>query len=97
MYVYDKRARLRILYDILGSIKRMKDGARFTYILYRTNLSVPLLKNYLKILLKDGLISQTNVNNKIVYRLTKKGNQFIKEMQKIDKMIRSLGFLRIQK
>lgn len=82
------RARLEIVYDILHFIKKCEDGAKPTHILYKANLSVPLLKKYLKTLLADGLIYKIVRNNRALYKLTRKGINFIEEVKKIDKMTR---------
>lgn len=81
-----KRARLEIVYDILHFIKKSENGAKPTHILYKANLSFPLLEKYLKILLLDGLICKIVRNKRVLYKLTRKGINFIEEVKKIDKM-----------
>ena len=84
-----KRARLEIVCDILFFIRRSKNGAKSTHILYKANLSVPLLQKYLKALLADRLIYKIIIKNKrSVYKLTKHGVEFINQIKKIDKMTR---------
>ena len=83
-----KRARLEIVCDILFFIRRSKNGAKSTHILYKANLSVPLLQKYLKTLLADRLIYKIIKNKRSVYKLTKHGVEFINQIKKIDKMTR---------
>lgn len=81
-----KRARTEIIYDMLYFIQNSKGHARSTNILYRTNLSVSLLKKYLNGLLGDGMITTVTRKGKIFYIVTEKGIEFINLMRRIDSM-----------
>lgn len=94
-----KRARIEIISDILLFVKKAGD-AKPTNILYKANLSVPLLKGYLNTLVKDGMISRTSKGKKTIYAITEKGNKFIgilKEMNSMTQIIEIYGSKRIRK
>ena len=94
-----KRARIEIISDILLFVKKVGD-AKPTNILYKANLSVPLLKGYLNKLIRDDLISRTSNGKKAIYNITEKGNKFIeilKEMNSMTQIIEIYGNKRIQK
>lgn len=81
-----KRARLEIVCDILFFIKNEPYGAKPTHILYRANLSPKLLNKYLKMLIRDNLIKKKEENNKIRYKITRKGFDFLNKVKSLDKM-----------
>ena len=80
------RSRVEIISDILFSVKKGGETTRSTHILYKSNLSVPLLKKYMKSLLKDGLIEKTERKNSTFYKLTDKGFKFVRLLQKLNPM-----------
>lgn len=81
-----KRARLEIVCDILFFIKNESYGAKPTHILYKANLSPKLLNKYLRMLIRDNLIKKKEENNKIRYRITKKGLEFLNKVKSLGKM-----------
>ena len=80
------RSKLEIVYDILIYIKNEEDGARSTHILYKANLSPTLLKKYLKVLVRDGLIRKRKTEDIVKYKITKKGLSFLKKLKSIDRI-----------
>jgi predicted transcriptional regulator len=82
------RARIEIVYDVLLFVRNEISGAKPTHILYKANLSPRLLNRYLRVLVDDGLIKRVKIENKIKYKITKKGMNFIKILKKLDKMTR---------
>lgn len=70
------RGSLDIIADILEA---SKGKVRKTYLMYRCNLSFKQLENYLKLLLKRGLISaiEDDGNNASLYKTTEKGEYFL--------------------
>lgn len=81
-----KRARLEIVCDILFFIKSQTYGAKPTHILYKANLSPKLLSQYLKMMARDNLIKKIEENNKVRYRITKRGIEFLNKVKSLDKM-----------
>lgn len=68
------RSRYEVIAAILKSAGR--DETR-TKIMYKAMLSNDQCKIYLDSLLNSGLIQGSNSGNKMVYRITQKGNKFL--------------------
>lgn len=68
----------RSRYEVIAAILRSstKEETR-TKIMYKAMLSNDQCKIYLDSLLQSGLIQEVNIGNKIVYRITHKGNKFL--------------------
>jgi predicted transcriptional regulator len=68
----------RSRYEVIAAILRSatKEETR-TKIMYKAMLSNDQCKIYLDSLLQSGLIQEVNIANKIVYRITHKGNKFL--------------------
>lgn len=68
----------RSRYEVIAAILKsaFKDETR-TKIMYKAMLSNDQCKIYLDSLLQSGLIQEINSGNKMVYRITQKGNMFI--------------------
>jgi predicted transcriptional regulator len=68
----------RSRYEVIAAI--LKSSAREetrTKIMYKAMLSNDQCKIYLDSLLNSGLIQEVNNGNKLVYRITHKGNKFL--------------------
>lgn len=74
-----KRNPLEIMHDILKTVKNKRGPVNPTYILYKSNLSYKMLKEYLGELIKKELIKETIEKNKKSYSLTKKGEEYLAE------------------
>ena len=68
-----KRSKLEITADIL---RVSVGGARKSHIVYQANLNFQIIKNYLKELIKSGLL-QSPTNESKLYITTEKGLQYI--------------------
>jgi predicted transcriptional regulator len=68
----------RSRYEVIAAILRSatKEETR-TKIMYKAMLSNDQCKIYLDSLLQSGLIQEADIGNKIVYRITHKGNKFL--------------------
>ena len=68
----------RSRYEVIAAILRSatKEETR-TKIMYKAMLSNDQCKIYLDSLLQSSLIQEVNIGNKIVYRITHKGNKFL--------------------
>jgi predicted transcriptional regulator len=77
------RSRTEIVSEILELAKG--EGISKTKIMYGAYLSFSQLKEYLNLLLYNGMLSYNKANNK--YRTTQKGLEFLKAHQYIDGML----------
>lgn len=68
------RSRTEIISEILGLVKG--DGLSKTKIMYGAYLSFTQLKEYLNVLLYNGMLSYNKGTNK--YRITEKGRDFLR-------------------
>lgn len=68
----------RSRYEVIAAILRSasKEETR-TKIMYKAMLSNDQCKIYLDSLLQSGLVQEINSGNKMVYRITHKGNTFL--------------------
>lgn len=71
-----KRNPLEIMYDILDTINKKRGPANPTHILYKSNLSYKMLKDYINELLEKDFIKEEG-DKKRVYSLTKKGKEYL--------------------
>jgi predicted transcriptional regulator len=73
---FKNRNRLGIVANILTIAKQ---GALKTHLMYRANLSYTMLRDYLKFLLDNGLLSESRYpEDKVtLYRTTEKGVRFL--------------------
>lgn len=69
-----RRDKLGIIAEIL---EISKEGTLKTQIMYRANLSFAQLNEYLKFMLKTGLLKKFRINGKDVYSATEKGIVFL--------------------
>ncbi len=69
-----RRDKLSIIAEIL---EIAKEGTLKTQIMYRANLSFAQLNDYLKFMMKNGLLKKFHVNGKDVYSATEKGVDFL--------------------
>jgi predicted transcriptional regulator len=69
-----RRDKLSIIAEIL---EIAKDGTLKTQIMYKANLSFAQLSDYVKFMLKTGLINKFRANGKDVYAATEKGLEFL--------------------
>jgi len=67
-----------------GRLQIAEEGCRKTRIMYLGNLSFELLRKYLDILVKRGLLEVQDRGEKI-YRTTEKGRHFLQEFQELQR------------
>ncbi|MEM0465106.1 MAG: winged helix-turn-helix domain-containing protein [Candidatus Pacearchaeota archaeon] len=86
-----KRERLEVIKDILDSIR---EGRRIkpTRLLYASNLSPQMFKEYIDELMKKDFIKlESDDNGKKTFILTKKGYEFLQEYRIIEDFIKNFG------
>lgn len=79
--------------DIIETIKKEGGKSGVTRILYGANLSYDRLMKYLRELVEAGLIKEIKENEKTLYVLTIKGDNFIKEYKKIKEFAEAFGIV----
>lgn len=84
-----KRSRISILAEILKLVGESGE-IKPTHILYRANLSHPRMKKYLSLLKEGGFIEEVKLK-RTVYRITEKGDKFISEIKKVEKLSDAFG------
>jgi len=80
------RGRLEIMSAIL-SMCNANSNTRKTRIMYKSNLSYSQLQRYLAFLVSMGLLEKENVGGTEFFKLTKKGDDFLKEYQQIKRLL----------
>lgn len=87
-----KRDRLEIIHDILRVIQDHKGVVRPTHILYKSNLSHPMLTEYVEELKTKGfVIESTDKGGKKSYELTQKGFNYLRDYSVIRGFVDSYG------
>jgi predicted transcriptional regulator len=86
-----KRERLDIIRDVLNSIRENRN-IKPTRLLYASNLSPQMFKEYINELIGKGFIRlDVDKNDKKTFSLTKKGNEFLEEYKVIENFIENFG------
>lgn len=85
-----KRERLEIIKDILNAI-RTKREIKPTRLLYASNLSPQMFKDYISELREKRLIEEKEIKDKKFFILTPKGNNFLEEYRSIEVFIKNFG------
>ena len=83
-----KRERIEIIYDILKAIRDKGPDAKPTHVLYRSNLSSQMLKEYLQELSEKGFITESKGRN-VVYNLTVRGFRYTQYFSVIKRFMES--------
>ncbi len=86
------RSKLRIIADILQTIRDEGGLTGPTKILYGANLSYDRLMKYLDELKALGLVSEDRgEDDRVLYRITSKGISFLVEFKKIKEFAEAFG------
>ncbi len=86
-----KRERLDVIKDILSSIRESR-SIKPTRLLYASNLSPQMFKEYINELITKGFIKiDIDKNEKKTFSLAKKGNDFLEEYRTIENFVRNFG------
>ena len=86
-----KRNRLKIVYDILKAIHDRNNVILHTHILYKANLSYPVLQDYLQELIVKQLIEEKLLHKKRIYSLTDKGFDYLNKYSMINDFTHMFG------
>lgn len=86
-----KRERLNVIRDILKTIMENRQ-IKPTRLLYASNLSPQMFKDYINELISKGFINlDIDKKEKKTFSLTKKGNDFLQEYKVIENFIENFG------
>lgn len=85
-----KRERLEIIKDILNAI-RTKREIKPTRLLYASNLSPQMFKEYISELKQKQLIEEKEIKKKKFFVLTTKGDEFLGQYRLIENFIENFG------
>lgn len=86
-----KRERLDVIRDILKAIRENRQ-IKPTRLLYASNLSPQMFKEYINELIGKGFINlDIDKKEKKTFSLTKKGQEFLQEYKVIENLIENFG------
>lgn len=85
-----KRTRLEVIRDIL-EILRENRQVKITHLIYKSNLSNNSIKPYLNDLLENNMVEESIESERRLFKITKKGNEFLEEFNKIKIFSESFG------
>ena len=86
-----KRSKLEVIRDILLVIQGKNGRARPTQILYKSNLSHIMMKDYLADLISRGFIKESHAKDGRTYSITEKGVKYLSEYHTIINFMESFG------
>lgn len=86
-----KRERLEVIKDILTAVRDSRE-IKPTRLLYASNLSPQMFKEYVEELIKKGFLAVNALdNNKKTIKISKKGNDFLEEYKTIERFVDNFG------
>ena len=86
-----KRSRLEVIRDILLVIRNKNGRIKPTQILYKSNLSHLMMKDYLGDLMGKGFVTVKNTPEGKRYSITEKANKYLAEYGTISNFMDSFG------
>jgi predicted transcriptional regulator len=86
-----KRNKLEVIRDILLVIQSRNGRIRPTQILYKSNLSHVMMKEYLHEIISGGLVKEKHSPEGRTYSITEKGIKYLSEYKKVINFMESFG------
>lgn len=87
-----KRERLELIFDILIAIKKNENKMGPTRLLYSSNLSSQMFKEYIcELQDKEFIIEKIDEKKKKYYSVTKKGFEYLEKYKEIKNFIDNFG------
>jgi predicted transcriptional regulator len=86
-----RRTRIDIINDMLLAIVNKGGTIKPTHLLYKSNLSHTLMKEYIRELISKKLIMEQPEKRGKSFRITDKGRQFSREYKKMKQFQESFG------
>ena len=85
-----KRERLEVIKDILNVIRDSRK-IKPTRLLYASNLSPQMFKDYVDELLEKKFVKVEEEDGKKTFSITPKGNEFLQEYKVIERFVDNFG------
>jgi len=82
--VRERRGKIEIMMDILD---KASGGVNKTGIVYGANLNFNMAERYLPLLMKRGLIVRLDGERDVVYRVTERGQEVLKNYREIKRFV----------
>jgi predicted transcriptional regulator len=83
-----KRERIVIIHDILKAIQDKGGTAKPTHVLYKSNLSSQMLKEYMQEMIEKGFVTESEGKSK-AYSLTDRGYRYLADFTMIRNFMES--------
>ncbi len=85
-----KRTKLEIIRDMLDVVNKGKE-VKITHLIYKSNLSNNSIKPYIEDLINNGLVVVEIKDEKKLFKITKKGQDFLIDFNKMKVFSESYG------
>ncbi len=86
-----KRERLDVIHDILAAVMAAGNALGPTRLLYASNLSPKMYRDYVEEMLRKGFLVERQERGKRSYSLTTKGFRFLEKYREIVAVIEEFG------
>jgi predicted transcriptional regulator len=86
-----KRERLEVIYDILKAVQNSNNKIKPTRLLYASNLSPQMFKDYIKELNEKNFLEEIEHKGKRTFSLTNKGFDFLQKYKIIIEFVEGFG------
>ncbi len=86
-----RRTRIEIINDMLMAIIRLGGTIKPTHLMYKSNLSHALMKEYIKELTEKDLMKESTLKSRKVFEITEKGRDFTIQYRKMKEFQDAFG------
>jgi predicted transcriptional regulator len=86
-----RRSKMEVKVDIMQAIA--EGAGRPTHIMYKSNLSWAVMRNFIRMLESQGLVSSSEMEGRKSYTLTEKGNHVLATYTRVRRQLESIPLL----
>ena len=86
-----KRNKLEVIRDMLLAISAKNGRIKPTQLLYKSNLSHVMMKDYIRDMVARGLVKEAKTKESRTYFITEKGSKYLSEYGTIVNFMESFG------